>query len=90
MPANQLAGITGMARKAFTHFEAVSAVVPGEGGYSAAIAVKALDGSGAPRFHKILDEQKFKTAFEADEAAAQELARLADVDEEGELAWSVV
>ncbi|NWD68080.1 hypothetical protein HX870_10775 [Pseudomonas gingeri] len=79
-----------MARKAFAHFEAVSAVVPGEGGYSAAIAVKALDGSGAPRFHKILDEQKFKTALQADEAAAHELARLADVDEDGELSWSLV
>lgn len=79
-----------MARKEFAHFEAVSAVVPGEGGYSAAIAVKALEGSGAPRFHKILDEQKFKTAFEADEAAARELARLVDVDAEGELSWSAV
>ena len=50
-----------MARKEFAHHEAVSAVVPGEGGYSAAVAVKALDGMGAPRFHKILDGQKFKT-----------------------------
>jgi len=50
-----------MARKQFAHHEAVSAVVPGEGGYSAAVAVKALDGMGAPQFHKILDGQKFKT-----------------------------
>lgn len=76
-----------MARKEFAQFEAVSAVVPGEGGYSAAIAVKALDGSGAPRFHKILDEQKFKTAFEADQAAEQKLEQLTDVAEDGELVW---
>jgi hypothetical protein len=50
-----------MARKQFAHHEAVSAVVPGEGGYSAAVAVKALDGMGAPQFHKILDGQTFKT-----------------------------
>ena len=41
-----------MARKAFETFEAVSAVVPREGGYHAAIATKAIGGSGAPRFHK--------------------------------------
>ncbi|MGF6151772.1 hypothetical protein QFZ84_002756 [Pseudomonas fluorescens] len=76
-----------MARKEFAQFEAVSAVVPGEGGYSAAIAVKALGGSGAPRFHKILDEQKFKTAFEADQAAEQKLEQLTDVAEDGELVW---
>ncbi|EXF92564.1 hypothetical protein HK44_011820 [Pseudomonas fluorescens HK44] len=76
-----------MARKEFAQFEAVSAVVPGEGGYSAAIAVKALGGSGAPRFHKILDEQTFKTAFEADQAAEQKLEQLTDVAEDGELVW---
>lgn len=76
-----------MARKEFAQFEAVSAVVPGEGGYSAAIAVKALGGSGAPRFHKVLDEQKFKTAFEADQAAEQKLEQLTDVAEDGELVW---
>ena len=59
-----------MARKAFETFEAVSAVVPREGGYHAAIATKAIGGSGAPRFHKLLEEQTFKTAHEADEAAA--------------------
>lgn len=77
-----------MARKEFAHHEAVSAVVPGEGGYSAAVAVKALDGMGAPRFHKILDGQKFKTASDADDAAALQLERLIDVDEEGQLAWA--
>jgi len=77
-----------MARKEFAHHEAVSAVVPGEGGYSAAIAVKALDGMGAPRFHKILDGQKFKTADDADDAAAQQLERLIDVDEDGQLTWA--
>ncbi|APC17838.1 hypothetical protein BLL42_19655 [Pseudomonas frederiksbergensis] len=82
-----LARIRDMARKEFAQFEAVSAVVPGEGGYSAAIAVKALGGSGAPRFHKILDEQKFKTAFEADQAAEQTLEQLTDVAEDGELVW---
>ena len=77
-----------MARKEFAHHEAVSAVVPGEGGYSAAVAVKALDGMGAPRFHKILDGQTFKTASAADDAAALQLERLVDVDEEGQLAWA--
>ena len=60
-----------MARKAFETFEAVSAVVPREGGYHAAIATKAIGGSGAPRFHKVLEEQTFKTAREADEAATR-------------------
>lgn len=78
-----------MARKEFAHHEAVSAVVPGEGGYSAAVAVKALDGMGAPRFHKILDGQKFKTASDADDAAALQLERLVDVDEEGQLSWAL-
>ncbi|MBF6029971.1 hypothetical protein ICY20_19655 [Pseudomonas sp. P115] len=77
-----------MARKAFAHHEAVSAVVPGEGGYSAAVAVKGLDGMGAPRFHKILEGQTFKTASDADDAAALQLERLVDVDEEGQLAWA--
>ncbi len=77
-----------MARKEFAHHEAVSAVVPGEGGYGAAVAVKALDGMGAPRFHKILDGQTFKTASDADDAAALQLERLLDVDEEGQLAWA--
>ncbi|GAB6408105.1 hypothetical protein SOP85_11270 [Pseudomonas sp. YuFO20] len=76
-----------MARKAFEHFEAVSAVVPGEGGYHAAIAVKALGGSGAPRFHKVLEGQTFKTANEADLAAAKELTRLKDVKEDTDLLW---
>ena len=79
-----------MARKQFAHHEAVSAVVPGEGGYSAAVAVKALDGMGAPRFHTILEGQKFKTADDADDAAAQQLERLIDIDEEGQLAWAAV
>ncbi len=53
-----------MARREFTHFEAVSAMVPVEGGgYNAAIAVKALAMGGAPRFHKVLDGQLFKGAW---------------------------
>jgi hypothetical protein len=76
-----------MARKAFDHFEAVSAVVPGEGGYHAAIAVKAIGGTGAPRFHKVLEAQIFKTANEADLAAAKELTRLKDVKEDADLLW---
>jgi hypothetical protein len=76
-----------MARKAFDHFEAVSAVVPGEGGYHAAIAVKAIGGTGAPRFHKVLEGQVFKTANEADLAAAKELTRLKDVKEDADLLW---
>ncbi|AZF54787.1 hypothetical protein C4J85_4330 [Pseudomonas sp. R4-34-07] len=77
-----------MARKQFARHEAVSAVVPGEGGYSAAVAVKALDGMGAPRFHKILDGQTFKTASDADDAAAVQLEHLVDVDADGQLAWA--
>ena len=76
-----------MARKAFDHFEAVSAVVPCEGGYHAAIAVKALGGSGTPRFHKVLEGQIFKTANEADLAAAKELTHLKDVKEDADLLW---
>lgn len=76
-----------MARKAFETFEAVSAVVPTEGGYHAAIATKAIGGSGTPRFNKVLEEQTFKTAHEADEAAAKELTRLQGVDAEGGLVW---
>ncbi|WP_460134323.1 hypothetical protein [Pseudomonas sp. S1_E04] len=82
-----LARTCNMARKQFSHHEAVSAVVPGEDGYSAAVAVKALDGMGAPRFHKILDGQTFKTASDADDAATVQLERLVNVDEEGQLAW---
>ncbi|MFY0994473.1 hypothetical protein ACOQNR_07745, partial [Pseudomonas juntendi] len=52
-----------MARREFPQFEAVSAMVPAEGGgYHAAIAVKALGMGGAPRFHKVLDGQVFKGA----------------------------
>ncbi|MHC8328552.1 hypothetical protein [Pseudomonas sp. LB1P83] len=76
-----------MARKAFETFEAVSAVVPGEAGYHAAIAVKAIGGTGAPRFHKVLEGQIFKTANEADLAAAKELTRLKDVKEDADLLW---
>ncbi|WP_397451563.1 hypothetical protein [Pseudomonas sp. NA-150] len=75
-----------MARKEFNDVEAVSAVIPGEGGYSAAIAVKALS-AGVPRFHRVLDGQTFKTAHEADQAATEELARLVDVDADGELVF---
>ena len=77
-----------LARREFTHFEAVSAMVPVEGGgYNAAIAVKALGMGGAPRFHKVLDGQVFKGAVAADEAATAELQRLQGVSEEGELVW---
>jgi len=74
-----------MARKELNQFEAVSAVVPGEGGYDAAIAVKALGAGGAPVFNRVLIGQKFKTAHDADVAAAGELARLIDIDDEGNL-----
>lgn len=80
-----------MARKELNNFEAVSAVVPsgapGEGGYSAAIAVKALNAGGAPMFNKVLPNQTFKTAHDADVAAAGELARLLDIDAEGNLVF---
>ncbi|HEX8596006.1 MAG TPA: hypothetical protein VF682_22410 [Pseudomonas sp.] len=72
-----------MARKEFQYFEAVTAMVPGEGGYDAAIAVKALHAGGAPTFHRVLNGQKFKTAHDADLAATEELARLIDIDVEG-------
>jgi hypothetical protein len=76
-----------MARKAFETFEAVSAVVPREGGYYAAIATKAIGGSGAPRFNTLLEDQTFKTAKDADEAAALEMTRLRGVSEDGDLIW---
>ncbi len=43
---------------------------------------------GAPKFHKILDGQTFKTASDADDAATVQLERLIDVDEEGQLTWA--
>jgi hypothetical protein len=77
-----------MARKELNDFEAVSAMVPGDGGYDAAIAVKALGAGGAPTFHKVLDGQKFKTAHDADQAATEELARLIEIDAEGSLVFA--
>lgn len=77
-----------MARKAFETFEAVSAVVPrDEGGYFAAIATKAIGSSATPRFNKVLEEQSFKTATEADDAAAMQLTHLQGVSDDGELLW---
>ncbi|KJK07098.1 MULTISPECIES: hypothetical protein [Pseudomonas] len=76
-----------MARKEFSQFEAVSAAVRGDEGYCAAIAVKGLGASGAPRFHKVLDGQTFKTALAADEAACAELERLQGVNDDAELVW---
>ncbi len=76
-----------MARRAFNTHEAVSAVVPGDGSYRAAIAVKALAGGGAPQFHKVLDSQTFSTASAADLAATEILASLVDIDAEGQLHW---
>jgi hypothetical protein len=77
-----------MARKAFETFEAVSAVIPKEGGgYHAAIATKATGGAGAPRFNKVLEEQTFDTAAKADEAAAVQLTHLKGVSEDGGLLW---
>lgn len=77
-----------MARREFDKHEAVAAVVPVEPGvYHAAIAVKALYEGGAPRFHKVLLEQTFTTATQADAAAAQHLETLQGVTEDGELVW---
>ncbi|NNG60193.1 hypothetical protein HKD51_01200, partial [Pseudomonas fragi] len=42
---------------------------------------------GAPRFHKVLIDQTFKTATEADAAAAQKLEDLQGVTEDAELVW---
>lgn len=75
-----------MARKVFEYYEAVTAMIPAEGGYQAAIAVKSLEG-GAPRFHAVLPGQLFKTADDADQAASDELERLLDVDTDAELVW---
>lgn len=77
-----------MARKELSGFEAVSAVVPGDGGYDAAIAVKALGAGGAPVFHRVLPGQKFKTAHDADVAASNELMRLIDIDVQGGLSFN--
>ncbi len=60
-------------------------MVPVEGGYHAAIAVKRLHAPGAPRFHKVLPGQVFSSASAADEAASVELQRLLGIDEEGGL-----
>ncbi|WP_258197964.1 hypothetical protein [Pseudomonas capeferrum] len=76
-----------MARREFPRFEAVSAVVPVEGGYNAALAVKALGAPGAPRFHTVLEGQVYASALAADEAASGELQRLKDIGDEGELVW---
>ncbi|NIX91211.1 hypothetical protein HCG45_00375 [Pseudomonas fulva] len=77
-----------MARREFPQYEAVSAMVPAEGGgYHAAIAVKAMGMGGAPRFHKVLGGQVFKGAVAADEAATGQLQRLQGVSEAGELIW---
>lgn len=76
-----------MARREMNGFEVVSAVIPGEGGYRAAVAIKALGFSGAPGFHAILPGQTFKTAHDADLAAVSELERLVDVDTDGEPVW---
>ena len=77
-----------MARREFPHFEAVSAMIPVQGGgYHAAIAVKALGMGGAPRFHKVLDGQVFQSAIAADAADCAELERLQGVGEEGELVF---
>jgi hypothetical protein len=76
-----------MARKELNGFEVVSAVIPGEGGYRAAVAVKALGFGGAPQFHAVLPGQTFKTAHDADLAAVRELERLADVDTDGQPVW---
>lgn len=76
-----------MARRELNGFEVVSAVIPGEGGYRAAVAIKALGFSGAPGFHAILPGQTFKTAHDADLAAVSELERLVDVDTDGEPVW---
>ncbi|OUM09199.1 hypothetical protein BW686_00425 [Pseudomonas syringae] len=77
-----------MARKEYEGFEVVSAVMPSDKGYRAAIAIKALGAGGAPRFHALLPDQTFKTADDADLAAVQELERLTGIDSEGEPLWA--
>lgn len=79
-----------MARRELDGFEAVSAAVPGDDGYDAAIAVKAQGAGGAPIFHRVLPGQKFNTALLADIAATEELARLAAIDAEGGLSFTPV
>lgn len=77
-----------MARKELNGFEVVSAVIPSDGSYRAAVAVKAMGLGGAPRFHAVLSDETFKTAHDADLAAVRELERLVDVDAEGEPVWA--
>lgn len=77
-----------MARKEINGFEVVSAVIPGEGNYRAAVAIKAIGMGGAPRFCAIPSDQTFKTAHDADVAAVRELERPVDVDAEGEPVWA--
>jgi hypothetical protein len=77
-----------MARKELNGFEVVSAVIPGDGAYRAAVAVKAIGVGGAPRFHGVLPGQTFATAHDADAAAVLELERLTGVDDEGQPVWS--
>ena len=79
-----------MARRVFEQHEAVSAVVPTEGGYHAAIAIKALEGGAPPRFNKVLEGQIFKTAMAADTAAAQVLETLQAIDAEGAPSFTVI
>lgn len=79
-----------MARRVFECFEAVTAVIPTQGGYQAAIAVKSLEGGGAPRFHGVLPGQVFSSADDADLAAADELERLLEVDTDAGLVWRQV
>ncbi|HCN45005.1 MAG TPA: hypothetical protein DIT18_04570 [Pseudomonas sp.] len=76
-----------MARRVFVGFEAVAAMVPTEGGYYAAIAVKGLGAVGAPTFHKVLDGEVFKSALAADAAANGELERLQGVTADAQLVW---
>ncbi|MBC3376866.1 hypothetical protein HU762_23260 [Pseudomonas sp. SWRI92] len=77
-----------MARKTFGTLEAISAVVPKEGGgYYAAIATNVIGSPDKPRFNKVLEEQSFQRASEADDAAAVQLTHLKGVDGEGGLVW---
>ncbi|WP_296250399.1 hypothetical protein [Pseudomonas sp. UBA4194] len=79
-----------MARKVFEQHEAVSAVVPSDEGYHAAIAIKTLEGGTPPRFHKVLEGQTFKTALAADMAAAEVLETLQAIDAEGAPSFTVI
>lgn len=71
----------------FEHYEAVASALPVEGGYQAVIAVKTRDPDARPKVHVLADGHRYDLAFEAEEVAHAALARVREVNAEGELLW---